>query len=444
MKSFLKSLFSQKRIAGGAAVLALTQLLASMCGFLRDRAFSQMFPLDKDPLGVASVYIAAFRPSDLLFQITVMSCLSVILVPFLSSHLAHDRKEEMNRITTSMLVFFGGLFGLIALVLFFVFPWLAPQMVKFEGESLELYIRFGRIALLTNFLFVFGNTFGQYLISLQRYWIYGLTPILWSIGTIAGTYLLTPHFGAMGPMLGTLMGALAYVAFRLVGVARAGFRFQLPRGILHHEFRQMGWLIIPRMGALGALQLQLLLIDRLASGMDKQMLAINRFAGNFESVIPGIVGIAIAQSVFSLLSQAAAKKDHDRFVSNFRKGILYNLGIAIPGAAALAIMAPVAVWLLQIEGTASVIFTQLLVVYAIAVPFESTNYVLLRAFYSLKNTASPAISSVVSCVFAVGCGYATIGYIGAYSLVLSYVVAQVSQTLFLSLTLRRTLQRMRA
>ncbi len=81
--------------------------------------------------------------------------------------------------------------------------------------------------------------------------------------------------------------------------------------------------------------------------------------------------------------------------------------------------------------------------YAIAVPFESTNYVLLRAFYSLKNTTWPAISSAVSCAFAVGCGYATVGTIGAYSLVLAYVIAQVSQTLFLSLTLRRELHRMR-
>ncbi len=93
MKKLLLSLLNQKRIAGGAAVLALTQLLSSGCGFLRDQAFSIMFPLDHDPIGVASIYIAAFRPSDLLFQIFVMSCLSVVLVPFLASHLAHGKKK---------------------------------------------------------------------------------------------------------------------------------------------------------------------------------------------------------------------------------------------------------------------------------------------------------------------------------------------------------------
>jgi hypothetical protein len=45
MRAFFQSFSSQKRIAGGALVLAVTQLLASGCGFLRDQAFSIMFPL---------------------------------------------------------------------------------------------------------------------------------------------------------------------------------------------------------------------------------------------------------------------------------------------------------------------------------------------------------------------------------------------------------------
>jgi len=35
--------------------------------------------------------------------------------------------------------------------------------------------------------FVMGNAFGQYLIAKQKYWAYGITPILYTLGTIAGT-----------------------------------------------------------------------------------------------------------------------------------------------------------------------------------------------------------------------------------------------------------------
>ncbi len=441
MKRILSSLRSQRRIAGGAAVLAGTQLAASVCGFLRDQAFSLTFPLGKDPLGIASVYIAAFRPSDLLFQVFVMSSLSVILVPFLAAHLAHKRTEEMNAVTTSTLILFGAGFGLVALTMAIFFPVIAPSMTKFTGESLELYITFGRIALLTNFLFVFGNAIGQYLITVQKYWVYGLTPIIWSLGTIGGTYLLTPYVGPMGPIYGTLIGTVAYVVIRLIGVFRVGFRFRVPRGIVHPEWKQMGWLIIPRMGALGALQLQLLLLDRLGSGLGNNMVAVNQFASNFESVIPGIVGIAIAQSAFSLLSQSAATGNFKRFKANIVTGMWFNLTIAIPGAVVLAFCAPIAVWLLHLEGETARLFTTALLIYSVAVPFESTNHILLRAFYSLKNTLWPAVSSVVSCTVAVITGYLLLGKLGLYALAVAYIVSQIGQALFLGTMLARLMRK---
>ncbi len=439
---FLHPLLSQQRIAGGALVLAVTQLIASGCGFLRDQAFSIMFPLDKDPIGVASVYIAAFRPSDLLFQMFVMSCLSVVLVPFLASHLAHDRREEMNKITSSTMIVFGCIFGVLALIAATFFRDIAPSFVKFQGESLELYVRFGRIALLTNFLFVFGATFGQYLITLQRYWMYGITPIVWALGTIAGTYLLTPVIGPLGPIVGTVIGTVIYTALRAYAVVKSGYRFSIgSSGILHAELKHMGLLILPRMAALGALQLQLLLLDRLASGLGNRMVALNQFASNFESVIPGIVGIAIAQSAFSLFSQSAATGDYPRLRRTIASGILYNLSIALPGTLVLAVLASVAAWLLHLDVSVAVMFKNALWIYCVAIPFESTNHIILRSFYALKNTLWPAISSVLSCAIAVTCGSILLPSLGLYALAVAYVIAQVVQTMFLGLSLTMILRR---
>lgn len=436
IRKLITSLASQKRIAGGALVLAITGFGASVCGFFRDQAFSVMFPLEKDPIGVASVYIAAFRPSDLLFQIFVMSSLSVVLVPFLAGHLAHGKRDEMNRITCSILTLFGVAFGLVALILAIVFPYLAPQMVKFTGPSLELYIRFGRLALLTNVLFVIGNTIGQYLIAVQKYWIYGITPILWAIGTISGIYLLTPVYGPMGAMYGTIIGTIIYIIIRGYGAWKAGFRFALPdKHIVHDDVRQMGWLIIPRMAALGALQLQLLLLDRLGSGLGPQVVATNQFASNFESVIPGIAGIAIAQSVFSLLSQAHAKQDQHSFWRYIRKAIVMNAALTIPGAFALALLAGIPARLLHLHPPVSGIFTAALIIYAIAVPFESTNHILLRSFYSMKNTGWPALTTALSSGLGIIAAYLLVSSMGIYALAVGYVTAQVSQTLLLGIAL---------
>jgi peptidoglycan biosynthesis protein MviN/MurJ (putative lipid II flippase) len=433
LKKFLTSLVSQDRIAGGAFVLAITALLSSVCGFLRDQAFSIMFPLDKDPIGVASVYIAAFRPSDLLFQLFVMSCLSVIVVPFLGAHIAHNRRDQVNQLTSSTMVVFGTAFGIVALFMCVAFPWIAPHLVKFQGATLDIYIRYGQIAFFTNFLFVFGNTIGQYLIAVQRYWIYGISPIVWALCTISGIYFLSPIIGPLGPITGTVIGTIAYVVLRFWAAIRCGFVPKLPdTSWIHSEISSMGWLIIPRMAALGALQLQLLLLDRLASGLGKYGVALNQFASNFESVIPGIVGIAIGTSAFSLLSQYAARRDRARFLHTMRKGLLMNIALSIPGSIALAACAGVGAWLMRLSPTSAPVFIISLRIYAIAVTFESVNHVILRSFYSMKNTGWPALTSAASSGSAVLAGTLLLPQYGIYALAWAYVIGQVSQTILLS------------
>ena len=426
----VSSLLSQQRILGGAAVLALTQLGASLAGLLRDRVLAQTFP----GLDTVDVYIAAFRPSDLLFQMCIMAGFSVALVPFLAQYKAQDDQQQMNRLLSSVVAVAALAFGVLALVFAVFFPQVAPALTQFTGDSLQLYIQFGRIALLTNFLFVFGNAFGQYLITVQRYWVYGITPILYTLGTIFGTLYLTPLYGQFGPIYGTLCGAIVYVLLRFLGILATGFR---PRSILWHpDLPTMGRLMLPRMVALGALQLELLLFDTVASGLEAGSVTVNAYARNFQSVVVGIAGIALAQSAFSLLSQAASQKEFHRFWIYLRKGVLILLILTIPGAACLAALAPVAAWLVHLQHVLPV-FTVCLALYALSIPFESINHLLLRSFYALKHTVTPAFFSIFNGVAAIAIAALLAPHYGVYSLALGFTAGQIIELIGLSVLLPR-------
>lgn len=176
----LFSQFSQGRILGGALVLAVMQFGASLMGLIRDRTLASTFP----GLETVDVYIASFRPSDLCFQMMIMAGFSVALVPLLAKYHADDERNHMHKLLNSVVAIASIVFGVVAVVMSIAMPWIAPILVGFEGEALDLYINFARLALITNFLFVFGNAFGQYLITVQKYWVYGLTPMLYTLGTI--------------------------------------------------------------------------------------------------------------------------------------------------------------------------------------------------------------------------------------------------------------------
>jgi len=411
-------------------VLAVLQFGASLAGLVRDRMLAKTFPA----LHVVDVYLASFRPSDLLFQMCIMAGFSVALVPLLAKYRAQNNQEQMNGLLSGVVAVAALVFGVLALLGALIFPWIAPFLTQFRGEALELYIQFGRLALLTNFLFVFGNAFGQYLITVQRYWLYGLTPILYTLGTIAGTLFLTPYIGAYGPVVGTLLGSVVYLFIRLYGVIRAGYRVRCV--CWHPDLPEMAKLMLPRMIALGALQLELLLFDTVASGLAGGSVTVNAYARNFQSVIVGVAGIALAQSVFSLLSQSAAQHDFGRFWMYLRKSVFILLFLTIPGAVLLALLAPVAAWLVHLSPVLPV-FSTCLALYALSIPFESINHLLLRSFYSLKHTVTPAFFSVLNGAVAIACTALLVPVYGVYSLAIGFTVGQIVQLVGLALLLPR-------
>ncbi|NOS67139.1 MAG: hypothetical protein HOO67_02130 [Candidatus Peribacteraceae bacterium] len=420
----------QHRLMGGAIVLALTQFGASLAGLFRDNLLARTFP----GLGVVDVYVASFRPSDLLFQICIMSALGTVFVPILAAHKAHGRRSEIDQVLTGTMAMGGAFFGLIALGLGLGFPWIAGYLVSFTGTDLALYIRFGQMALLTNFLFVFGNAFGQYLITEQRYWMYGITPILYTLGTIAGTLWLTPFYGVYGPMMGTVAGAVALVIIRATAVFHYGFR--IPKKIWHPDLHNMGILMLPRMFALGALQLQLLLFDTIASGLDRGSITINAYARNFQSVLVGIAGIALAQSAYSLMSQAAARGEAKRFKIYVEKGLGIMLLMLIPASILLMALAPVAARLVHLQDdTWYPVFRTALILYAISASFESASHLLLRGFYAYKDTVTPAIIVVSSAFLSVGIAWFFTARLAVFSLPLGYSLGQILQAVILGILL---------
>lgn len=122
--------FRQGRILGGALVLAVMQFGASLMGLIRDRMLASTFP----GLDTVDVYIASFRPSDLCFQMMIMAGFSVALVPLLATYHADKKTKQMQELLNAVIGIASLTFGVFAIILSIVLPWVAPFLVGFEGK----------------------------------------------------------------------------------------------------------------------------------------------------------------------------------------------------------------------------------------------------------------------------------------------------------------------
>jgi len=147
-----------------------------------------------------------------------------------------------------------------------------------------------------------------------------------------------------------------------------------------------------------------------------------------------VVGIALAQSAFPLLSNAVAKKEWARFNMYLKKGIFTVLGLTIPGAIVLVLATPIAAQLVHLQRVLPV-FGMALALYAISIPFESLNHLLLRSYYALHKTATPAIMNVVNGTVAIALAWILVPKYGVYALGLSFTAGQVVQAAGLAIML---------
>jgi peptidoglycan biosynthesis protein MviN/MurJ (putative lipid II flippase) len=100
-------------------------------------------------------------------------------------------------------------------------------------------------------------------------------------------------------------------------------------------------------------------------------------------------------------------------------------------AAGLIVLADIPAWLLRLQGSAKETFAILLMIYALSIPFESITHLLLRSFYALKDTTTPAITTLLAASAAVTTAYVLVPSYDIFAIPIGYGVGQLTQTLLL-------------
>ena len=164
-----------------------------------------------------------------------------------------------------------------------------------------------------------------------------------------------------------------------------------------------------------------------------------RSARNFQAVVVGVVGIALAQAVYSPKSQSAARKDRAAYMHYLRKAVSVGLLLTIPASLLLVALAPVAASLVHLTDVLPV-FRIVLIAYALSIPLESMSHVLLRASYAMRDTLIPALCAVAGGCTAILVAHILDARIGIAALGVAFTVGQGVQVLGLAASLPRRIR----
>lgn len=393
IKKSKQLLSSQQTTILSAAALIMMMIVASrLLGLVRQRILARYFSVEE-----LSLFFAAFRLPDTIFEILVFGTFSSAFVPVFSETIRKNEKLAWS--LTSSVLSVGMFFFTLAAIVFNLFAGFLYRLVTpgFSPDQQVQIVYLSRYLFLAQGFFVASYVLTGVLESLKRFLIPALAPVFYNLGIILGTVLFFNRLHLMAPVVGVVLGAVSHFLVQYPLAYSLGFRFNLKvsdkDGL--KKIKNLAW---PRF-----IEVSLLQISKLAELFFSSLISSAAYAyytfGNTLQLLPvSLIGTSISKAALPNL----ADKFDDR--SAFRvvlwKTFNEMVFLVLPIASALIVLRIPIVRLVYgtdiFDWEATVQTGMVLSSFALGVVFQAVNSLLSRAFYALHNTRTPVLISVVT------------------------------------------------
>lgn len=389
----------QTNILSAAFVLMATAILSQLLGLLRQRLLVANFGAS-DTLGV---YLASSKLPDFFFQLIIAGALATAFIPVFSNFLSKERKEDANKMASSVLTIGILVFGLVSILLFIFAPFFLSFINLGSGytpDQMKLMANLMRVIIIGQMIFLVAAFFAAILQSYQRFIVVGIAAALYNLGIIFGILLLTDRIGIYAPAVGVIFGATLFAVFQIPLILKLGFSFRPSFSLDAPGVKEVLKLMGPRALSILILQLgtliTLALISFLPSAGRSYVIYDYALTLAFAPVI--LFGQSIAQAALPVLSR---EKDHlDKFRSTFTASYIQMLYLILPVSVLFLVLRIPIVRLIfgaaAFDWMATVLTGRTLAFFALSIFATALIYLVTRAFFALQDTKTPLIIGTIS------------------------------------------------
>ena len=420
----------------GALILVVVTAIYTVAGVLKSKAIGHSFGQGPD----TDALNAAFTVSGLALQVLLVGGLMACFVPLYVG--LRDEDPDQARAFARTVLTLGTAVITLAIAVLFVF---APQAVSFiapgfRGEQLETSVNLIRLLCVSQVIFAASWVLGEVLLAEQRWVWYGIAPVFYLVGIIAGTLLLGEAMGIYGAAVGAIGGALVHLAVRLIGVFRTPFRPWPSFNLRVKGLREYLWLSAPKMVSQPMDLLIILYFTRLASGLEPGSVTRLANAQDFQAPLVLLIGTQFALAAFPSLSQAADEGDRRRFRKIFSTN-LATIAVLSTGAALCALFLGQLAISIVLGGGAftptDVSRTALvLAVFSVSIPLEALTELLARSIYATRNTILPTAAQMAGFVVIVVTAQLLLPAAGILAIPAAYGMGMLTKLIILAWALR--------
>jgi len=385
---------SQNTVTGAAVILTIAVLLSRVLGLLRDRLLAGSFGASIN----LDIYFAAFRIPDLVYSVIFAGGVIVSLLPLFSELYNKDKEKSWDTVNNILSLFTVAY--LVSAILFIIYtPQIISSMVSgFDESSIQTTIALTRLIFVSVFFFGVSSIFSTILNYFNRFVSYSLAPIIYNLGIIFGIVFLTPSFGVFGAGLGVIIGSILHFLIQVPSAIKCGYRYKFIVDFNNPALKEFLGLIIPRTIASSSSQVNFIVITFIASGIGAGAISVFNLSNNLRYLPIGIIGVSFATAIFPLLSKLWTESKKEEYFKEFRKVFNEVMYISFPIGVLIFVLRNEIVDIVLRTGNfgsaAATITAAALGLYFLSTAAQCLVPILLRGFFSLKDTITPTAVAI--------------------------------------------------
>ena len=378
-------------------LLMIVTILSKILGLVRDSVLASAYGTGK----YAAIYTTANNIPIVLFAV-IGSALATCIIPLYSKLLNEDSRERATSFLNSVI----NITVIICLGLSIIGIIFAKEIVLifapgYTGDVYKLCVQYTRI-LLPSIIFVgLANIYTAYLQINKRFVVPGFIGMPYSIIIIASIFI-SLKTSPLVLIIGTFFAIASKAIFQIPFVYKLGHRHSLKIDLKDPVMKDMIILIIPVVIGVGANQINSVVDKSLASLLGTNVVASFSYAMRLYEFVQALFIASILSVIYPKLSKLAVSDKYNDFVDSMRltmNVIIVSLVPVIAGCMALS--RPIVEVLFQRNAFTykdTVMTANILVVYVIGILAFALRDVMSRGFYSLEDSKTPMINSIIAIV----------------------------------------------
>jgi putative peptidoglycan lipid II flippase len=397
----------------------------------------------------ANAYYAAFRLPDTLFSLIAGGALSSAMIPVLLNVKQQEGEDAGWRLIGAVLTALLAVFILLILVVEVFTPALVNNVLApgFDEATASLTATLTRLMLLQPLILLLGSVATAVLNSRNQFLLTGLSVVSHNISLILSILAtrLIPGLGILGPTLGVIAGAVLQAVILSPGLRGRGHQVRLVWDFASQRLREVVRLLIPN-GLSVSVNYAGFIVDTAFATQALQAAGLAAIYNAFLLVgLPiALLGQAVGQAAFPRLAGKAEAGEWREMRGLLFRSLGAAIALALPAVAALIVLGRPTIRILfehgEFTAAAGDLTYQVLVAYAIGLPFYVATEVITRGLIALRDTRTPLFTNSGQLVLRIVLITLLIGQMGTVAIPTAFAISASLETLILGTIMFSRLQ----